>query len=175
MATTAKNIYIVLLLVLISNHIAAQDKIGVVDIDKVIDIMSETKLANISLVKFQDSLQKEYEALEKKIQEAANKYNNDTLCHMFVTDPELAVIERRTITQDIVKFMSLQEEHQMLLKKKAAATFDLVKNKIIGVIKKIAGDNGYNYVLDFSDQRLQYLPLPKYDNITDLILCKLNL
>jgi outer membrane protein len=156
-----------------SNCIAAQDKIGGVNMDKLMERSPETKKAIAMLKKMQDSLQIEYNQLAKEINEATNKFAKDTLCRMFVPDPEKTINERKKIADDVTRFMSLNETHQNLLKAKADTIFTAIRNKLKESLKTIANENGYCYILElFEDSKLT---LAFYDDITEFVIVKLGL
>jgi len=152
----------------------AQNKIGCVYSDNIIQMMPEVAEANIVLKKFQDSLANSAAEMEK----AFNKKMQDwyMVCNGGMPWPDsIKWLRRKEIIEGVQQIQNANEIYQELAKRKADQMFIIIKNKFNDVAKKVADENGYRYVLDLSDEHLQFMPLPPYDDITDLILCKLNL
>ena len=170
-----RSIYILILVIVTSKNIIAQSKIGCVYRDNIIALMPEVTKANTILKQYQDSLVNETEKLE----ETYNKRMKDWYygCHdLGYPLPDSIRQRRREETIEMItKIQNAGNICQELAKQKAAELFSPIQNKFNDVVKQVAKENGYRYVFDFSDVRVQFLPLPAYDNITDLILCKLNL
>jgi Skp family chaperone for outer membrane proteins len=137
-------------------------------------MMPEIGEANIVLKKYQDSLSNAASELEK----AFNKKMQDwyIVCNEGMPWPDsIKQLRRKEVIEGVQQIQSTDKICQELAKQKAHQMFIIIKNKFNDVVKKVAEENGYRYVLDLSDEHLQFMPLPPHDNITDLVLCKLNL
>jgi outer membrane protein len=167
-------IYLLVVVMATCKNTAAQNGIAVIASDKVIAQMPEVAVANAILKRYQDSLlniSKQLEETYNKKTSSWNSWHNE--------DFNITRNSRQEIIMEISKMITAirnaNEMSQTLTVQKAAELFSAIKNKLKDVVKLVAKENGYAYVLDISNEHLLYLPLPAYHDITDLVLCRLNL
>jgi hypothetical protein len=136
--------------------------------------MIEAENLNAILKSYQDSLYHLAVQKEKEFDERMGAWITRCYdCHP-VPDSTLNKMREQFIEQ-ITLVRNFTEQIQVLCQNKSNQLLSPLKLRLKDTVQQIATVNNYYYVLDTSDEHLSFLPLPPVDDVTDQVLCKLNL
>jgi outer membrane protein len=154
------------------NIAAAQNKIGSVDFEIIIKLMPETARAESILKQYQDSVQNEYEKFEEDYNKKIESFMKGNHGIGPISD-SLKQVKRDEMIALIVKLQNFSENAGELVNKKAEELRLQVMKKLKELMRKIADENGYSYILNICEDSKFLLP-PNTD-ITNLVMAKLGL
>jgi outer membrane protein len=157
-----------IMILLAGTMLCAQTKIAHLDIQKVFDSLPEVQVAKDSLAQQQSKLEErgtamldEYNVLFDSYQKRrANMSDND----------------RKKLENDLdvkqQQILAFRESGQSMLEQKSKAMLKPVRDKVDEAIGDVARENGYDYILDETEDTVRYAN-PALD-VTDLVLSKLG-
>ena len=167
-----KMVFIIVLSLFCMKSITAQSKIGAVNTNTVFNKMVEAENLNDILKRYQDSLSAV--AIEKE--KILNEQILRSYCHDCPPLPDsIKKKKRQELIEEVKGISNFYEQVQSLCAKRSEELITPLKKRLKDVVRQIAAENNYYYVLDMSDEHLSFLPLPPYDNVTELVLVRLNL
>jgi Skp family chaperone for outer membrane proteins len=168
---------ILIILILWCNNLVAQNRIAAVNSDTLISRMPETAKANIVLQQYQDSLYKAAKKLEEEYDKITQEWSREHChdCSSFGLTDSARKAKREAMISMIQAIQNANGVIQLLVEKKTALLSTGIHNKLQQIAKQVATKHGYTYVLDLSSERLQFLPLPPYDDITAIVTVELAL
>jgi outer membrane protein len=137
----------ILLITLISMQTNAQNlKIGHINSSDILKLMPEVIAAQGELEKFSKELQNQSDILVGEYQKKTDEYQSlpPTTSDILKKDKETEIVQ---LEQRIKKF---QEDAQGEVSKKQAELLEPIMKKLQDVIKEVAKEKGYDYILDTS-------------------------
>ena len=145
---------------------SAQNKIGYISIEDLINVMPEAAKANTELQDYQTALTQQGNDYMKELTE------KDSL---FVIDspklsPSIKELRRNDLVQLYQKVQNWNQTAQQLMQQKQQALSGPIHDKAIEVIKQVAKENGYTYIIDAA----ALLASPPGDDILPLVKKKLG-
>jgi outer membrane protein len=167
-----KRFTVMVLLMFAFNILLAQHKIGGVDLEAIIKRMPEKGNAD-SIIKFyQDSLQTEYEKLEKVCNKRLESLMQGNHGLGPISDT-LKQVKREEMIALIVQLQNFSQNAVEIINKRAEQLRLQVMSKLKESMRNIADENGYSYILNICED--SKLPLPPNTDITSLVFAKLGL
>ena len=146
---------------------SAQNKIGYINTDELIQVMPEAIKADGELKEFQAGLAQQYQDLSAELNSKDSSFIADSL----KLSPSMKEIKRKELVELYQKVQnyqqSSQEEYQAEANKKIAP----VREKALTAIKAVAKENGFGYI--FNEDNL--LVMPPGDDILPLVKAKLGI
>ena len=146
---------------------SAQTKIGYVNSEEVMSIMPETQKANKELQEYQESLAKQYDDLEKEVNEKSAQFIKDSA----TLNASMKEIKREELIKLISRVQNFNTEAQEKAKQAGQLKFAPIQQKAMDAIKAAAKKNGYAYVLESST----LLVMPPSDDILPLVKKELGI
>lgn len=147
----------------------AQNKIGYIDISKLITAMPEYRKADTAMAEYQNALSQQYNDMVVEFNEKDSLLaSKDTVKY---TRAQLEV-KRRDLGQLYLKIQGWNQQAQQLYDTKQNELLTPVQNKAMKAVQDVAKENGYGYV--FSRQALVIDP-PVADDLLPLVKKKLNI
>lgn len=147
----------------------AQSKIGAVNTEELMKRMHEVSVSDSVLQEYQDSIANE---LGKRQQAFDAKYIFSGCSEGKPLSAQQKESKRNEVIKDYTKLDSLQRYNQHVVYLKAEKLRAAIIVKLTTLVKKTAEENGYCYVLDLCGD--SKLPLPPCDDITGLVIAKLD-
>lgn len=161
-------INIVLLLLLLSFGINAQVKIGYINTQELIQFLPEVKVANDSVESLKTRLSKKVETLVTELRtKAINLEQRKSQIAPIQYEKEVQLLQAEEKKIGEMEALS-QEELQV----KAEGYLAPIRNKINAIIKEVATEEGYSYVVDTSQGWVLYAD--ETVNLKDKVLAKVN-
>jgi len=144
-------------------------KIGHINSSEILKLMPEVKTAQAELEKFSKELQNQSDLLIAEYQKKTDEYQGlpPNTSDVLKKDKETEIVQ---LEQRIKKF---QEDAQGEVTKKQSELLDPIMKKLQEVIKEIAKEKGYDYILDTSNGAVIYQN-DAYD-ISSFVKKKLNI
>lgn len=148
-------------------------KLGYTNVEDIVIMMPESKTIEAELKSYKNQLEA---SLSQKMKEFEEKYTNYQRGASLMSDVIRADKERelRNLQESIEAF---QKDAEISVQKKQMDLLEPVLNKIQKAIEEVANENGYDYIFNteggFGTSIL--LHMPKQDDITNLVLKKLNI
>ncbi len=156
------------LLVLFSVSSAAAEvppaRIAIMNMQKAIQNVEEGKKAR-------ETLQKDWEGKQKKLQEEGAKVQKameDLRKQTMVMDQKTLQEKEATIQQQIMRLRELDAKSQQEFQKRDMEVSEPIIKKIRGLVAKLSKDKGYTIVLDGSEHGIIYSE--NTDDITDEVI-----
>ena len=143
---------------------AAEPKIAIVDIQRVIEEVPEGKKAKKNLTKLRDERQKEAERRKAEIQALKESYDSQGL---LLNEQKRKEMEG-TLQQKLLELQKLVVGHEQEVAQQNMALLAEVLPKVQRVVDGIAKSEGFTLVLVNTGQNILYAD-PKYD-ITNQVL-----
>lgn len=166
----------VLVLLLVSSAAQAQLKIGYTNLELVLAVMPETKVANQELQTFEQKLSEKLEVKSSYFDSKVEEYNTKKQRNQFATpqEEEAAVEELRKLQEEIRK-ASAEAEQQA--QRKRQELYSPILEKLQAAIKVVADANGYTYILNIggTSGASNILYGPETDNITEKLLAHMGI
>ncbi len=148
------------------NTVSAQ-KIGVVSPDEIFGTMPETRKADSTLSLYQTALGESYQAMQDELNEALEKFVKDS-AKMGIPQRE---VKKKELQKRIAEMQGKEQELTKELEAKKEETLKPIREKMLKVIKEVAKENGYTYVL-YKEQTIVF---PEADDFTDKVKTKLGI
>lgn len=147
----------------------SQNKIGYIDVSKLVTSMPEYKKADTAMAEYQNALSQQYADMVTEFNEKDSLLSSkDTAKY---TKAQLEV-KRRDLGQLYLKVQGWNNQAQQLYDAKQNELLTPVQNKAMKAVQDVAKENGYGYV--FSRQALVIDP-PVADDLLPLVKKKLNI
>ena len=167
-----KNIFklvVVSAAVVLSSFTANAQKIAHINLDSLISIMPETKVATQAVQDYAKQLEQQVTAMQTELQTKYEKYQAE------MKDlPELVRASREKELNDLnQRIQDFQQQAQQDYQKKSAELSKPVYDKAKKAIDQVAKDNGFKYVLDTSTGLVIYNE--PADDIFNLAVKKLGI
>lgn len=157
---------IIVLSLSFTQNIFAQTKIGTFDLQYVLPLLPEYKVAESSMKTYGDQISKELEAKRKEFQQKYAEFNEKK-----ATWPQsiaqAKVAELQTMEQQIAEF---EQKAPQDVREREAKLLSPIYEKVEKVIKEIAETNAYSYIIR---SELAYVGI-EANNISDVVLKKLG-
>ena len=161
---------VILVIALVSLQANAQNlKIGYINSSDILKLMPEVKAAQAELEKYSKELQNQSDLLVSEYQKKTDEYQGlpTTTSDILKKDKETEIVQ---LEQRIKKF---QEDAQGEVSKKQSELLEPIMKKLQDVIKEVAKEKGYDYILDTSTGSVIYQN-EAYD-ISSFVKKKLNI
>jgi outer membrane protein len=145
--------FVILAIALVGLQANAQNlKIGHINSSDILKLMPEVKAAQAELEKFSKELQNQSDLLVNEYQKKTDEYQSlpPTTSDVLKKDKETEIVQ---LEQRIKKF---QEDAQGEVSKKQSELLEPIMKKLQDVIKEIAKEKGYDYILDTSPGNVLY-------------------
>jgi outer membrane protein len=146
---------------------SAQTKIGYVNSEEVMAAMTEYKEANKEMQEYQESLNKQYEDLDKEASDKSAQFIKDSA----TLSASLKEIKREEIIKLYQRIQNYQTEAQEKSKQTAQLKFAPIQQKAMDAIKAAAKRNGYTYIFESNT----LLVMPPGDDILSLVKKELGI
>ena len=147
----------------------AQQKIGHINTSEILKKMPAVDSAQAKLQKFTQQLQNQSETLINEYQTKLESYQSQA-SNMAETVKKDKEIELQQLESRIKKF---QEEAQKEVESKQKELLEPIMNNLQGVIKEVAKEHGYDYILDTSSGVVLYFK--DTDDISSFVKKKMNI
>jgi outer membrane protein len=144
-------------------------KIGYINTSEILKLMPEVKTAQAELEKYSKELQNQSDLLIGEYQKKTEEYQGlpASTSDILKKDKETEIVQ---LEQRIKKF---QEDAQGEVSKKQSELLEPIMKKLQDVIKEVAKEKGYDYILDTSTGSVIYQN-EAYD-ISSFVKKKLNI
>lgn len=147
---------------------AQQGKIAYINSQELLSQLPEAKDANAKLSAYAKEFENQYQAYGTEYQTLVNDIQNN---------PGLSEVAREAKIQDAVmleqRIQQFEQDSQAKLDAKKTELFQPIILSTTEIIKTVAKENGYTYVIDNSLSVL--IMAPEGDNILPLVKKKLNI
>ena len=154
-----KGVVVVGLLFLSTGLVSAQQKIGHVNSNDIIQAMSEFKTANTEFENLQKSKEEELQKMgaeaQKKLTEAQDLQRNRSEANKDSIDAKLQVLSVELQEMDR-RIQEVQQLAQQELQKKQEELFAPVFQKANTAVQSVAKEKGYAYVFDIANSAIPY-------------------
>lgn len=152
-----------------ATSVNAQNKIGYIDVSKLITSMPEYRKADTAMGEYQNALSQQYNDMVVEFNEKDSLLSSkDTAKY---TRAQLEV-KRRDLAQLYLKIQGWNQQAQQLYDNKQNELLTPVQTKAMKAVQDVAKENGYAYV--FSRQALVIDP-PVADDLLPLVKKKLGI
>jgi outer membrane protein len=152
-----------------SSQVASAQKIAHVDLDSLISLMPESKVAQQAVQDFAKQLEQQVTAMQSELQTKYEAYQKDA--------PNMAPIVKESKEKELSdlnqRISDFQQQAQVDYQKKSAELSKPIYEKAKKAINQVAKDAGYKYVLD-SSTGLVLFSEPG-DDIIGLVIKKLGI
>ncbi len=157
---------LVMIGLLVSNLVYAQNKIAFVSVDEVVQLMPEYKRAMGDLAQFDSALQINYAETVKELNRQDSLFKADS------SKWSKAIIQanREKMKKLLVDLQGYEQSYQQQMQQKQEELMSPVAQKANGLIQEVAKGGGYNYVL----RKEALLVFPDADDLLPLIKKKLG-
>jgi outer membrane protein len=166
-----KHLKIVLFTILATTAVIAsaqQGKIAYINSQELLSLLPEAKDANAKLSAYAKEFEAQYQAYGQEYQTLINDIQNN---------PGLTEVAREAKVQDAImleqRIQQFEQDSQTKLDNKKGELFQPIITSTTELIKTVAKENGYTYVIDNSLSVL--IMAPDGDNILPLVKKKLNI
>lgn len=128
---------------------AANQKMGHINADQLLQMMPETKAAQAQLEEYSKQLEKDLTEMESEYQTKGQKYVEE---RQVMTD-----LTRRTREKELQELQNRIAEYsqsaQEDLQNKQVELLTPIIEKATAAVKKVADDNGFSYIMDSSQSK----------------------
>ena len=125
---------------------AAESKIAVIDLARAIFETEDGLRAQADLKKFQGKLQGDLEARQREFEAKRNAYEKDKAK---MPKDKLAQVEA-DLQQRILEMQSMQADAQREMQQQQSTKMLPIQQRVIGIVRRIAAQDGYDMVLEKS-------------------------
>lgn len=154
-------------LVMISNGVQAQAKIGYVSFNELVGLMPEAKKADSTLNQFREALIASAQDKETALNEAIQKFNKDSA----TMAPAVKDVKRKDLQAKLQELQGEEQRIQQELQRKQEELSGPIQKKAMDAVSAVAKESGYAYVLP-----KEYLIVsPPADDLLPLVKKKLGL
>ncbi len=144
--------------------IAAEAKIGYVDLQKALLEVEEGKTAKSSLQVYFEEKQKMLDAESTRLQQAKDDLEKQAMA----ISPEVYKQKETDLQKQLIEAQKLYYNLQMELKQKEQDAVAPILDKMQVILKDVAEKEGYDLILDKNSSGIVYAPM-KYDLTAQLI------
>ena len=167
-----KRVLLVLALTIgISATAVAQQKIGHIDVEKLVSEMPETQTANAEVQKFQEQLEGDSQAMQEeymtKMQNAQSNMDTWTQLRLQKEQEELEAMGQR--------IMQFNQSAQQELQRKQMDLMLPIIEKAQEAINTVAKSNSFTYILDSSTGKAVVVFLENGEDIMPLVKAELGI
>ncbi|MGJ1203242.1 MULTISPECIES: OmpH family outer membrane protein [Bacteroidota] len=146
-------------ILLASNAVNAQQKIGHINTAEIVQSTNEFKAAEAQMKTLSETKQKEIQDMIGKYQEQQNtaneKIRNRSEANKAAVDAELQTIGN-TMREMETRIQGVQQAAQEEIGKKQQELYAPIEQKVMTAINTVAKEKGYAYVLDISSGSVPY-------------------
>ncbi len=168
--TVMKKIFLglaVIVSLLASSQVNAQNKLGYISTDELISVMPETQKADSNLQQFRTALIQNYQDKQETLEAAINKFNKDSAT-MSSAVKDVKRGELQKMLQDI---SSEEQRIQQQLQQRQQELITPINRKAFDAIQAVAKENGYAYIFE----KGALLVAPPAEDVLPLVAKKLNI
>jgi outer membrane protein len=145
----------VLLIIICASTVTKAQKVAYIDMDSLISMMPEYKVAKDSAQKFVKMLENELVAMQTQLQQEQDRYQKDMSAPGGI--PPVMKANREKRLQDMYNnIQEYQQNAQQEIQKKNDELSKPIYEKANVAIKKVAQAKGYKMVIDASTTNLLY-------------------
>jgi outer membrane protein len=157
---------LVLIGLLASDSLSAQNKIAFVSVDEVVQLMPEYRKAMNDLSQFDSALQINYAETVKELNRQDSLFKADSA----KWSGPIRTANREKMKKLLVDLQGYEQSYQQQMQHKQEELMTPVAQKANGIIQEVAKGGGYNYVL----RKEALLVFPDADDLLPLIKKKLG-
>jgi outer membrane protein len=148
----------------------AQTKFGHANITKVLQAMPGYQAAEKKLEEFAMQLQETLSKMEQEYAKLVQEYYDQEANLL----PPIKEVKQKEITDLEARIIKLQSSSQEQLEMKQIELIKPLQEQVMGAIKGVAADKGFNYIFDASTGG-SVLYAPPSDDVTELVKAKLGI
>jgi len=156
---------------LVSFGASAQQKIGHINADMLLQMMPETKAAQAQLEKYGRQLEKDLKDMETELQAKITKYRED--------DKMMTNLSRETRTTEIQELQGRIQDYSMRaqedLQDKQVELLTPIIERATDAVQKVAKENGFTYILDSSESKAVVIFAENGEDIMDMVKKELGI
>lgn len=156
---------------LLSINVSAQQKIGHINADELLQLMPETKAAQTELQTYQQQLEADFQEMEKELQAKVEAFRANEKVYTNLT--------RETKGQEIQQLQIRIQEYQVSaqedLQQKQVALLTPIIEKATNAVKEVAKENNFTYIMDSSPSKAVVIFVDNGEDIMPLVKKKLGL
>lgn len=156
---------------LVSFGAAAQQKIGHINADALLQMMPETKTAQTQLETYGRQLEKDLQDMEKELQTKIQKYRED--------EKMMTNLSRETRTKEIQELQGRIQEYSMKaqedLQNKQVELLTPIIERATNAVQKVAKENKFTYILDSSESKAVVIFAENGEDIMALVKKELGI
>lgn len=156
---------------LLSTGVMAQQKIGHIDSDELIQAMPEAKAAQTTLEAYSAQLEKDLEDMQKELETKVNDYRTN--------EKLMTTLSRETKAQEIqglqVRIQEYSVKAQEDLQQKQLELLKPIFDKATNAVKEVAKENGFTYIFDSSPSKAVVIFVDNGEDIMPLVKSKLGI
>jgi outer membrane protein len=157
------------LLIISTSFSIAQNKVGTIDSDYIVNLMPETKVAMDTSQKYGSTLDSSFNIQVVDFKNRVDKYT--------MREKEMGVLEKKTIQQELAalekELQKYQKNANMLLKLRRDELMRPLYKKLSDLIAVVSKENGYSQVFTITGNQFAYFD-SNFD-ITKLVMDKLGI
>ena len=154
-------------LMMASNQVNAQSKIGYISLQELISAMPEYKKAESDMSDYQKALAQQGDDYQKEFSRKDSVFGNDSA----KWSPAVRDVKRKELNELYLKAVNFNQQAQQLMNNKEQELIAPIQRRAIETTQAVAKENGYGYV--FSKEQL--ISYPSGDDLLPLVAKKLNL
>ena len=159
MKNLLKSVVVASGILLASNAVNAQQKIGHINTAQIVESTNEFKAAEEQMRTLSETKQKEIQDMVAKYQEQQNlaneKLRNRSEANKETVDAEVQEIAN-TMREMETRIQSVQQAAQQEISAKQQELYGPIEQKVMTAINAVAEEKGYAYVLDISTGAVPY-------------------
>lgn len=156
---------------LVSFEAAAQQKIGHINADELLQMMPETKAAQTQLETYGRQLEKDLKDMETELQAKIAKYRED--------DKMMTNLSRETRTKEIQELQGRIQEYSMKaqedLQNKQVELLTPIIERATTAVQNVAKANKFTYILDASESKAVVIFAEGGEDIMDKVKKELGI
>jgi outer membrane protein len=146
---------------------SAQNKIGFINTEELINVMPEADKANGDLQTYQQALVQQGNDYLKEFNEKDSSFNADS-AHL---SPAIKDLRRKDLIELYQKVQGWNQTMQQMLNEKQQVLLKPIHDKALDIINTVAKENGYTFIFDAS----ALIVSPPGDDILPLVKKKLGI
>jgi len=149
-----------------AGSVSAQNKVGYISVDEVVQLMPEYKKAMGEMAQFDSALQINYAETVKELNRQDSMFKADSS----KMSTALRTANREKMKKLLVDLQGYEQSYQQQMQAKQEELMAPVAQKANGLINEVAKANGYNYI--FRKEAL--LVYPEADDLAPLVKKRLG-
>ena len=155
-------------LVVASNRLEAQTKIGYISLTELYPHMAEWKKADTSMIDYQNALSQNYDDMQKEFREQDSLLTSKDTVKFTKAQLE---IKKGKLNEMYIKLTGWREQAQQMLQQKQQELMAPVQKKALDAIQAVAKENGFTYVIN----RENLFVYPPSEDLLPLVKKKLGI